>query len=118
MDKSPDWSLWQAFLAVADTGSLSAAAVRLGLTQPTLGRQIKRLEADLGLSLFARVARGLIPTETAQMLIPRARLVRGRAGAGASGGGAGCEPGGHGTHYRVTDGGAPSAAADNRRPAR
>lgn len=75
MDKSPDWSLWQAFLAVADTGSLSAAAVRLGLTQPTLGRQIKRLEADLGLSLFTRVARGLIPTETAQMLIPRARAL-------------------------------------------
>ncbi len=60
---------------MADTGSLSAAAVRLGLTQPTLGRQIKRLEADLGLALFKRVARGLIPTDTAQMLIPRARAL-------------------------------------------
>lgn len=75
MDKSPDWALWQAFLAVADTGSLSAAALRLGLTQPTLGRQIRRLESDLGLTLFTRVARGLKPTDTAQALIPRARAM-------------------------------------------
>ena len=39
-----DWSLVQAFLAVADAGSLSAAARRLGASQPTLGRQIARLE--------------------------------------------------------------------------
>ncbi|MEO0904691.1 MAG: LysR family transcriptional regulator, partial [Pseudomonadota bacterium] len=44
MDKSLgslDWSLVQAFLAVAETGSLSAAARELGTSQPTLGRQIK-----------------------------------------------------------------------------
>jgi len=75
MDKSPDWTLWQAFLAVADTGSLSAAAARLGSSQPTLGRQIRRLESDLGLTLFTRAPRGLIPTDTAQALIPRARAL-------------------------------------------
>ena len=75
MTKLPHWSLLQSFLAVAETGSLSAAADRLGLTQPTLGRQIKRLEADLGLTLFTRAARGLLPTEAAQSLIPRARAM-------------------------------------------
>lgn len=75
MAESPDWSLWQSFLAVVETGSLSAAAARLGLTQPTLGRQIRRLESDLGLALFTRAPRGLIATEAAQALIPRARAM-------------------------------------------
>ena len=45
--KTPDWSLIQAFLAVADSGSLSGAARELGRSQPTLGRQIQLLEEDL-----------------------------------------------------------------------
>ena len=75
MDGAPDWALWQSFLAVVEAGSLSAAAVRLGQTQPTLGRQIRRLEADLGLALFTRAPRGLIPTEAALALVPRARAM-------------------------------------------
>jgi DNA-binding transcriptional LysR family regulator len=54
-----DWSLVQAFLAVAETGSLSAAALQLGLSQPTLGRQIKTIETSLDQSLFIRHSRGL-----------------------------------------------------------
>ena len=69
----PDWTLWQSFLATVETGSLSAAAARLGATQPTLSRHIHELEQDLGLSLFRRVARGLEPTETALGLIEDAR---------------------------------------------
>lgn len=81
MDKSPDWSLWRAFLAVAEGGSLSAAARTLGLTQPTLGRQIAALQATLGAELFTRGPRGLIPTETGAALLPHARAMRAAAAA-------------------------------------
>ena len=70
---SPDWTLLRSFLAVAEGGSLSAAARGLGLTQPTLGRHIAELEAGLGSALFTRVARGLQPTEAALALLPAAR---------------------------------------------
>lgn len=68
---SLDWSLIQAFLAVADTGSLSAAARQLGLSQPTLGRKVREAEAALGVELFRRHPRGLALTETgAEMRAP------------------------------------------------
>ncbi len=68
-----DWTLWQSFLATVETGSLSAAAARLGATQPTLSRHIHELEKELGLGLFRRVPRGLEPTEVALGLIDDAR---------------------------------------------
>ena len=71
-----DWSLVQAFLAVADAGSLSAAARRLGASQPTLGRQIARLEADLGSTLFLRQPRGLALSEAGQSLLDPARRMQ------------------------------------------
>ncbi len=70
---APDWSLVRAFLAVADTGSLSGAAQQLGSSQPTLGRQINALENALDTALFARHARGLRLTETGGQLLPMAR---------------------------------------------
>lgn len=76
MDKDPetlDWSLWQAFAAVAETGSLSGAAKRLGQSQPTLGRQIRRLEEVTGLTLFARQPRGLDLTDHGRALLPAAQ---------------------------------------------
>lgn len=71
-----DWSLVQAFLAVADTGSLSAAAKQLGSSQPTLGRQIKAMEAQLGADLFQRHQKGLSLTETGAALVAPARTMR------------------------------------------
>lgn len=68
-----DWSLIRAFLAVADTGSLSAAARRLGTSQPTLGRQIRQIELSLDLPLFLRRPRGLDLTESGAALLPHAR---------------------------------------------
>jgi len=70
-----DWSLVQAFLAVAEEGSLSAAARRLGASQPTLGRQIKTMEAQLGARLFDRRPRGFELTETGAALVPAARAM-------------------------------------------
>lgn len=68
MNASPDWSLWRSFGAVVADGSLSAAARRLGLSQPTLGRHIEALEQALGITLFERTLQGLKPTETALRL--------------------------------------------------
>ncbi|WP_372603340.1 LysR family transcriptional regulator [Actibacterium sp.] len=77
---SLDWSLVQAFVAVAETGSLSAAARRLGASQPTLGRQIRAIEDALGVTLFHRQARGLTLTETGAALLAPARAMREAAG--------------------------------------
>ena len=74
MDKlqNLDWSLLQAFTAVAETGSLSAAARQLGQSQPTLGRLIAKTEASLGTVLFTRQPRGLSLNETGAALYPLA----------------------------------------------
>lgn len=83
MDKSfssLDWSLVQAFLAVAETGSLSAAARVTGVSQPTLGRQIRQIEADLNATLFHRQPRGLDLSEIGQLLLPAAQAMRTAAG--------------------------------------
>lgn len=73
---SLDWSLVQAFLVVAETGSLSAAARALGSSQPTLGRQIKTIEAQLGAELFRRQPRGFALTDIGAALVPPARAMR------------------------------------------
>jgi DNA-binding transcriptional LysR family regulator len=65
---APDWTLWRSFAAVVADGSLSAAARRLGLSQPTLGRHVEALETDLGVALFDRTLQGLKPTEAALRL--------------------------------------------------
>lgn len=77
---SLDWSLVQAFLAVAETGSLSAAARKTDTSQPTLGRQVQRMEASLGLTLFHRRARGLELSEQGQIILPAARMMQEAAG--------------------------------------
>jgi DNA-binding transcriptional LysR family regulator len=62
----PSWDLYRSFLAVLRTGSLSAAARQLRLTQPTVGRQVAALEAALaGGPLFTRSQRGFLPTPAA-----------------------------------------------------
>lgn len=71
-----DWSLVKAFLAVAEHGSLSAAARRLNASQPTLGRQIKQLESDLAAELFIRHAKGFELTETGSALIAPAQQMQ------------------------------------------
>ena len=60
----------------AEEGSFSAAARKLGLTQPTLGRQVAALEARLGVTLFERVGRGLAPTQAGQELLAHVRTMR------------------------------------------
>lgn len=73
---SLDWSLVQAFLAVADHGSLSAAARFLGASQPTVGRQIRAMEEQLGTELFTRSDKGLMLSEAGEALLDSARAMR------------------------------------------
>lgn len=61
------------FVAVADAGSFSRAAVALNLAQPTLSRQVGLLEADLGQRLLERTGRGATPTEAGEALLVHAR---------------------------------------------
>ncbi|TDG10724.1 LysR family transcriptional regulator [Paraburkholderia guartelaensis] len=71
-DKEPNWEWYRSFLQVLESGSLSAAARALGITQPTVGRHVESLEAALGLTLFTRSSDGFSPTEAANELRPYA----------------------------------------------
>ena len=71
--KSFDWSLIRSFLAALDHGSLLGASRVIHTSQPTLGRHIAELESQLGVVLFERTGRGLVPTATALLLADAAR---------------------------------------------
>ncbi|QGZ60018.1 LysR family transcriptional regulator [Paraburkholderia acidiphila] len=71
-EKEPNWEWYRSFLQVLESGSLSAAARALGITQPTVGRHIESLEAALGLTLFTRSSDGFAPTAAANELRPYA----------------------------------------------
>ena len=68
-----DWNQARAFLVTAEEGSLSAAARALGLTQPTLGRQVTGLEQELGVTLFERAGRSLSLTQSGLELLEHFR---------------------------------------------
>jgi DNA-binding transcriptional LysR family regulator len=68
-EREPGWELFRTFLEVIRDGSLSGAARKLALTQPTVGRHIDALEAALGLSLFSRSPLGLKATPAALELV-------------------------------------------------
>jgi DNA-binding transcriptional LysR family regulator len=71
-----DWTLVRSFLAVLDAGSLMGAARALQSTQPTLSRHIAELETQLGLPLFERTGRGVLPTEAARSIAQGARQMQ------------------------------------------
>ena len=70
-----DSDLMRSFLAVADSGSVTAAAGRLYRTQSAVSLQVKRLEESLGQPLFERQARGVVLTPRGEQLVPYARRV-------------------------------------------
>lgn len=76
-----DWNLIRSFIAVAETGSLSAAARRLSASQPTLGRHVAELEAALGVVLFLRGRWGYELTQSGAALLERARPMAEQAAA-------------------------------------
>ena len=67
---------FKTFLVAAETGSFSAAGTRLGLTQSAVSTQIRRLEEDLGCTLFDRSGKSVaLSDEGRQMLDDAARIV-------------------------------------------
>lgn len=67
----------QAFYAVVEEGNISHAAIRLDIAQPALSRQMKRLEASLGVQLFERGSRRIRLTEAGQLLYARVERILG-----------------------------------------
>lgn len=63
------------FLAVAETGGISAGAERLHISQPAVSREIRELEAQLGLNLFDRQPRGVRLTEGGLRLLEYAQRI-------------------------------------------
>ncbi|RVA56295.1 LysR family transcriptional regulator [Mesorhizobium sp. M7A.F.Ca.CA.004.09.1.2] len=76
-----DWNLIKSFVAVAESGSLSAAARKLSASQPTLGRHIGELERALGVTLFRRGRHGYELTEAGSTLFERGKAVSEQASA-------------------------------------
>ncbi|MFE1325877.1 LysR family transcriptional regulator [Streptomyces sp. NPDC058735] len=80
--------------AIADTGSLHRAARQLGVAQPSLSTQLRRIEQELGGRLFLRTRTGCRPTPMGRLVLHRARplladmhvlVVEARAAAGGTG---------------------------------
>lgn len=72
---APGWDDIGIFHAIAESGSLALAAVRLGLSEATIARRLKAFERELGLLLFRRAANRLIPTAAGTELAREAALV-------------------------------------------
>jgi DNA-binding transcriptional LysR family regulator len=62
-------------VAIAETGSFTGAAERLGVSQPTVSQNVRAIEESLGVVLFARDARGIRPTPAGELLLQGARHV-------------------------------------------
>ncbi|MEV6606073.1 LysR family transcriptional regulator [Kutzneria sp. NPDC051319] len=78
-------------LAIAEEGSVTAAAERLRVAQPSVSQQIRSLERELGVDLFARTPQGLVPTvvgraflREAEIAVTASRRARAAALAGAA----------------------------------
>lgn len=64
---------FEAFVAIIDGGSLSKAADELGLTQPALSLKLKKMETELGVKLFQRTPRNMVPLDAARTIEPKVR---------------------------------------------
>jgi len=63
------------FAAIAEEGSLSGAAARIGIAQPSLSQHVKTLETRLGVALVSRSPRGVTLTEAGEVLLVHARQI-------------------------------------------
>ena len=70
-----DWNRARAFLVTAEEGALSAAAIALDMTQPTVSRQVSALEEELGVSLFERTNSGLVLTQSGADLMVQVKAM-------------------------------------------
>src|SRR5690606_618966 len=85
-DMSVEKNLWNlnrlhTFVEVARSGSLKAAALKLGVPQPAISRQISRLEAECKGRLFERTGRGMVLTELGSRMLPQIERILSEAAA-------------------------------------
>ena len=59
----------QYLLEISDSGSLSAAAKRLSVTQPYLSKVLRETEKEYGITIFTRGKTGIIPTESGRLFL-------------------------------------------------
>ena len=64
-----DWNGLRVFLTIAECGSLTAAARKLKISQPTLSRKLLLLEESLDSQLFQRLPRGLVLTKAGESIM-------------------------------------------------
>lgn len=76
-----NWSDYPIFLAVVETGNLTAAGAQLGISQPTVGRRIKALEAKFGAPLLTKEDGHLSPTEFGYLVLDHVRRMESEADA-------------------------------------
>jgi DNA-binding transcriptional LysR family regulator len=74
-----DWNHLRLFLAVARTGTLTAAAARMKITQPTAGRQLRSLEEAAGTALFQRSHTGFRLTDAGETMLAYAQTIEDEA---------------------------------------
>ena len=77
IDRLVDPSLIRLLLTIADAGGFAAAAALLGVTQPSVSQQVKRIERCIGRPLFRRARRGVTLTTDGEAVIIYARAMRG-----------------------------------------
>jgi DNA-binding transcriptional LysR family regulator len=70
---TPRWDWLETFLSAAEERSFTGAAKALGMSQPTVSRQVQQLEQSLGATLFVRHARGLALTDRGTELLDAAK---------------------------------------------
>lgn len=75
MPGTPDWNLLPLFISVVESGSMSAAARKLGAPKSSVSRGVAALEAALGVQLLHRTTREVQPTTAGQAFYERARPV-------------------------------------------
>jgi len=69
--QSLNWNDLQAFLAIAQAGQLSKAAAAMRVDATTMGRRLRRLESQLGATLFEQTRQGQVLTEAGEALLAR-----------------------------------------------
>jgi LysR family transcriptional regulator of abg operon len=62
-------------VAISEAGSIRSAAASLGRSQPGLTKNLRQLEDELGVKLFQRTSRGVIPTKIGQLVLARTRTI-------------------------------------------
>src|SRR3982750_80861 len=65
----------KAFVAISESGTFTAGAVRVHVTQAAISMQIRQLENEIGAKVFVRAPRHVILTEAGEQLLRRARHI-------------------------------------------